>query len=54
MLVDHLANKGVISKGSGTQHIWELIPPGKLCDDCLYQASKDMEQFQTFNREEED
>lgn len=54
MLADHLANEGVISKGSDTRHIWESIPLGKLGDDCLYQAAKDMEHFQTFSREEED
>ena len=50
MLVDRLANEGVISKGSGTRHVWESIHPGKLCDDCLYQAAKDMEHFQTFSK----
>lgn len=34
MLVDCLANEGVISKGSGW-HVWESITPGKLCDDCI-------------------
>lgn len=45
MLADCLANEGVISKGSGTRHVWESIPPGKLCDDCLCHAAKDMEHF---------
>lgn len=53
MFVDCLVNEGVISKGHGTRHVWESIPPGKMCDDCLCQATKYIEHFHTFSREKE-
>ena len=41
MLVDRLANEGVINKERDTRHVWELLPLGKLLEDCLCQAAKD-------------
>ena len=45
MLADHLAIEGVNSKERDTQHVWELIPLGKLLEDCLYQAAKDRDRW---------
>lgn len=45
MLVDHLANEGVISKDRDTRHVWELLPLGKMFEDCLCQAAKDRDRW---------
>jgi len=45
MLADHLANEGVINKERDTRHVWEMLPPGKLLEDCLCQAAKDRDRW---------
>lgn len=45
MLADRLANEGVTNKERDAQHVWELLPPGKLLEDYLCQAAKDREQW---------
>lgn len=53
MAADRLVNEGVIKKERDTRYIWELIPPGKLLEDCLGQAAKDMEPWERSRSEEE-
>lgn len=54
MVADRLANEGVINKERDTRHDWELLPPGKLFEDRLSQAAKDMKQWERWRAEEED
>ena len=43
MLADHLVNEGVINKDKDSWYAWDSLPPGKLREDCLCQATQDME-----------
>lgn len=45
MLAYRLVNEGVISKNRDTRHAWEILPSGKLFEDCLYQATKDSDRW---------
>ena len=54
MVADRLEKEGVINKERDTRHVWELLPLGKLFEDCLCQAAKDIEQWERWRVEEED
>jgi len=41
MLSDRLANEGVANKDKDSRHAWELLPKGKLREDCFILATKD-------------
>jgi len=43
MLADRLANEGVTNMDRDSRYAWDLLPLGKLLEDCLCQADKDME-----------
>jgi len=45
MLADRLANEGVTNKERDTQHVWELLPLGKLLEDYLCQVAKDRQHW---------
>lgn len=41
MLADRLANEGVANKDRDSRQAWELLPEGKLREDCFTLATKD-------------
>lgn len=43
MLVDPLANEGVTNRDRESRYVWDLLPLGKLWEDCLYEVTWDME-----------
>lgn len=53
MLVDCLANEGVLWKESCNRYAWNSTSSGKLREDCQTQTTKDMENFQNIMNEQE-
>lgn len=43
MLADRLANEGVTNRDKDSRYAWHSLPPGKLWEDCLCNATQDME-----------
>lgn len=43
MLANRLVNEGVTIRDRDSRYAWDVLPPGKLREDCLCQATQDME-----------